>query len=222
LKGVFYSFLVGRAAFLILQEFSRVVKTSAGCFRIYKGTDSKLVNCKISQCSCKYPQIGKNNACTQIPKNVNEVTCQDWPSKDDVGTEVTGKDSRSCDPNAPKESKQYLNSDNFVDAKDIYECRAEPSIGEIIADVINSIPGKVIHTVTDTVSIVLEIVKYGAIFVAGAEVFAVCNKMYKPFLKPFNNGDDNVYSDDVRSVYSDNTLFSSRDTLYKYDRGGTM
>jgi hypothetical protein len=223
LKGVFYTFLIGGGAFLILQELSHIAKTSAGCFRIYKGTDGKLVSCKIAQCSCKYPQIGRNNACIQLPKLVNEITCQGWPSKNDVGTDDTGKDCRSCDPNAPKESKQYLNPSDFVDAKDIYQCRAEPSIGEVIADVVDFIPGKVIDTVADTVNIVLEIVKYGAIFVTGAGVFAVCNKIYKTFLKSSPNNEDSVQSptysmnDNVKSVHGNNPLFSSRESLYKYN-----
>jgi hypothetical protein len=206
LKGVFYTFLIGGGAFLILQELSHVAKTAAGCYRIYKDTDGKLTSCKISQCSCKFPQIGRHKACTQVPKNVNELTCVDWPNKDDVGNENTGKNCRSCDPNAPKDSKQYLDPSNFVDSKDVYQCREPPSIGEIITDVIHDLPGKVIDTVTDTVNIVLEIVKYGAIFIAGAGIFAICSKVYTTLIAKqqlsVENNDTYTNNEDVHSVYS--------------------
>jgi hypothetical protein len=176
LKTFLIEITIGGGLIALLNTLYQLSQDMAGCWRYYQTDDGKSASCKINQASCKYPHVV--HQCSQIPdviRNANPAVCQGWDeSKEHV-------DCRKCDPNAPTQSLQYLDSKDFVKPSDIYRCRGPGTVGEMAANIVNQIP-EIIHTSTDIITHIISILKYAIVGIIIVIVIAVVYKGYNIFI----------------------------------------
>lgn len=118
--------------------------------------------------------------CTQCPKSIDQNTCKGWTASEE--------DCRKCDSDASKDSPEYIAKENYIQVTDVYKCRRNWTIADVIDDLANNIPGEIWNNTTDIFSKIKTIIIYAIGIVIVFVVVALCVWVWR-FVSVKSGGD---------------------------------
>jgi len=136
-KGLFFSVtLTGASSVFMYEALAESAKRAAGCWRVYRDKDTnKLLSCRVRYASCALKLDGdggmpENKYCDRYPGVIKETSCADEWSKNTPCVH--------CDPAGTGTDR--LERNDYVDSGDLYVCRAKPSLGEMMGQIVLDAP----------------------------------------------------------------------------------
>lgn len=162
-KGLFGTIVLGFGIYALFNSLVKQAKEMAGCWRVYITRSGEISACKITHCSCINKEYNPKNVCARLPKieNISSV-CRGFPNPE---KDIANAECRKCDVDAPENSQQYLSPEEMIDPKDVYLCRPQPNVGTLLSEFIADLPKQIWDGVNTTFDVLVDIFKYGAIFI---------------------------------------------------------
>lgn len=157
-KGLFFGVTLTTGGLVtVCAALFESANRAAGCWRVYRDQDTgEVLSCRVRYASCEIERkssssggggggaLPYNKYCDRYPTVVTETSC---------ATEWTGETPCvRCDPTAAANTPEHLRVEDYVDPGDMYTCRAKPSLGEMLGQVVLDSP----HVLTEVAGDVVD------------------------------------------------------------------
>lgn len=161
-KGLFLTIAItGGTTAAVLAALNVAAEKAVGCWRVYR-EGGRLKKCLSAHASCTRSDTDMEDACLTYPAVHTADVCGE---RDD-----TTSPCARCDAAAAPSSGNYLDTDDFVDAADMYVCQAKPSLGDVLGHLAADVPSMLEETATSALKSVWNVLKGVALY---AIVFVV-------------------------------------------------